>query len=236
MAMLGGVSAGLAASRRDHSYGRITGPYGTYTIHTSYPSLAGQLEANNISLNTAWGIAAIQYQLDRTIEIIDDHVVQRTTVDPGATYGGLIILDKLKRGNPPFELHLDVDWNGERYPFAYVMQSPGRPVPERYAAMLAEHAKPSARVAVFSESPAQNGVAAARMPASAMKVVKGAILLSSGAVKIPAKTSSGYCLKVPRDYVATGDENYPVITGALPRCLDDSGRVAARNDSPFRRN
>ena len=44
--------------------------------------------------------------------------------------------------------------------------------------------------------------------------------LASGAVKIPAKTKSGYCLKAPQEYVATGDENYPVITGAMPRCED----------------
>jgi len=59
------------------------------------------VQAERISLDTAWSIAAIQYQLDRTMELIDDHVVQRTTVDPGSTYGGLIIMDKLKRGDPP---------------------------------------------------------------------------------------------------------------------------------------
>src|SRR6185369_15218780 len=59
MALLGGVSAGLASSRRDHAYGTITGPYGTYSIHTSYPSLAGQLQADRITTDTAWGIAAI---------------------------------------------------------------------------------------------------------------------------------------------------------------------------------
>jgi hypothetical protein len=52
------------------------------------------------------------------------------------------------------------------------------------------------------------------------KPPEGAIFLASGAVKVPAKTKSGYCLKVPQDYVATGDMNYPAITGALPRCED----------------
>lgn len=234
IAMLGGVSAGLAASQRDHSYGTIRGPYGTYTIHTSYPSLAGQLQAERISLDTAWGIAAIQYQLDRTIELINDHVVQRTTVDPGSTYGGLIIMDKLKKGDPPFELHLDADWNGERYPFAYVMQKPGRPVPERYSAMLAAKAKPKALNAMFA-TPAPNE---APMPAGrppARKRIEGAIFLSSGAVKIPAKTKSGYCLKTPDNYVATGAIDTPVITAALPRCLDDSGKVEVHRDSALRR-
>ena len=144
MALLGGLSAGLSASQRDHYHSTISGPYGSYSVHSSYPSLAGQLRADAISADTAFGIAAIQYQLDRTIELINDHVVQRTTVDPGASYAGLIVMDKLKKGDPPFELHLDVDWNGERYPFAYVMQKPGRPVPAQYSAMLAAKAKPRA--------------------------------------------------------------------------------------------
>lgn len=222
IAMLGGVSAGLAASQRDHSYGTITGPYGTYTIHTSYPSLAGQLQADRISLDTAWSIAAIQYQLDRTIELINDHVVQRTTVDPGSSYGGLIILDKLKKGDPPFELHLDVDWNGERYPFAYVMQKPGRPMPERYSSMLAEKSKPRAMSARFAASMASPGEAPQPTRAAARKSAKGEIFLASGAVKVPAKTKSGYCLRTPPGYMGTGAIGYPAISGALPRCTEDA--------------
>lgn len=236
IAMLGGVSAGLSASRRDTYHTTITSRYGTYSIHSSYPSLAGQLQAQDISLNTAWSIAAIQDQLDHTIELINDHVVQRTTVDPGSTYGGLIIMDKLKQGDPPFELHLDVDWNGERYPFAYVMQKPGRPVPERYAAMLAAHAKPAARVAAFTAPGPESGAVAPMRPALPSKFAEGAIRLGSGAVKIPAKTRSGYCLMAPTDYTATGDENYPVITGAMPRCLDETGRVEVHRESAFKRN
>jgi len=232
--MLGGVSAGLAASQRNTYRSTITGPYGSYSVHASYPSLAGQLQAERISLDTAWSIAAIQYQLDRTIELINDHVVQRTTVDPGSTYGGLIILDKLKRGDPPFEMHLDVDWNGERYPFAYVMQKPGRAVPQRYAAMLAERSKPRALNAVFAKPSADVGSGPPRDFAPAKKV-EGAIFLSSGAVKIPAKTKSGYCLKAPHGYVATGAIDTPAITAALPRCLDDTGRVEKHKDSAFRK-
>ena len=235
IAMLGGVSAGLAASQRNTYHSTITGPYGTYSVHASYPSLAGQLQAENISLNTAWSIAAIQYQLDRTIDLINDHVVQRTTIDPGSTYGGLIIMDKLKRGDPPFEMHLDVDWNGERYPFAYVMQKPGRAVPERYAAMLAERSKPRALNAMFAKpSDASAGPSFATRATSA-KAVEGAVYLASGAVKIPAKTKSGYCLKAPDGYVATGAVDTPVITAALPRCLDDTGRVEKHKDSAFRK-
>jgi len=229
--MLGGVSAGLASSRRDTYHSTITGPYGSYSVHSSYPSLAGQLQADRIQMNTAFGISAIQYQLDRTIEMVNDHVVQRTTIDPGSTYGGLIILDKLKKGDPPYELNLDVDWNGERYSFAYVMQKPGKPVPERYAGMLAANAKPRALNQVFApaETTARGNAPAPQIAAN--KAPEGSIYLRSGAVKIPAKTDSGYCLKAPNGYVATGSIDYPVITRTLPRCLDNSGRVEKRKDS-----
>jgi len=222
VAMIGGLAAGAAASQRDYSHGTITGPYGTYTIHTSYPSLAGALQANQISANTGFSIAAIQYQLDRTIELINDHIVQRTTVDSGSSYGGLIILDKLKQGDPPFEMHLDVDWNGERYPFAYVMQKPGRPVPDRYAAMLAANAKPKALNAVFSApAPGEPTPTAGHTVRASARRAGDEIYLRSGAIKVPAKTRSGYCLKVPPGYMGTGAVGYPSITSGLPVCEEE---------------
>jgi hypothetical protein len=233
LALGGALSSASAASERNTFRSSISGPYGTYTVSASGPSLAGQLRAAQIEADTVQSIAAVQYQLDRTLELFDDKMIQRTTVDPHASYGGMIILDKLKHGDPPFEIHLDVDWNGERYPFAYVMQKPGRAVPERYVAMLAERSKPRASDAVFGSSAAEGGGPQGHLAPA--KKIEGAIFLASGAVKIPAKTSSGYCLKAPRDYIGTGDENYPAITGAMPRCLDDTGRVAERKDSAFKR-
>jgi hypothetical protein len=173
-------------------------------------------------MNTAYGIAAVQYQLDQTIELINDHVVQRTTVDPGSTYGGLIILDKLKSGKPPFEIRIDADWNGERYPFAYVMQKPGQPVPDKYASMLASHAKPRALPSYAIATNEAAGVLKAPVRLAAKKTDKGAIFLRSGVVKVPAKTVSGYCLRVPDDYRSTGSKDYPIISRAMPLCDSDS--------------
>ncbi|HXG81324.1 MAG TPA: hypothetical protein VNJ05_05945 [Sphingomicrobium sp.] len=247
LAMLGGLAAGAAASQRDHSYGTITGPYGTYSIHTSYPSLAGQLRANQIQADTAYSIAAVQYQLDRTLELLDNHVVQRTTVDPGASYAGLIVLDKLKAGKPPYELRLEVDWNSERYPFAYVLDRPGKAIPDRYQSMLAANAKPRALTnrfaapAMTSEPTAPTSLLTAPVPASAPasqmpsvvvrqgprpksaaanKSDPAPIVLRSGVVKIPAKTKSGYCLDVPPGYMGTGSVDAPAVTGAMPICKE----------------
>jgi hypothetical protein len=223
LALVGGLGAAAAASQRDHYRASITGPYGTYSVHADYPSLAGQLQASSISMNTAYSIAAVQYQLDQTIELINNHVVQRTTVDPGATYGGLIILDKLKTGKPPFEIHIDVDWNEERYPFAYVMQRRGQPVPDRYAGMLAANAKPHARPSYAAAPEVASGGAKLQVRHASLKgLEKGAIFLRSGAVKIPAKTASGYCLRVPTDYVSTGTKDFPVISRGMPLCESDA--------------
>lgn len=246
LALLGGLAAGAAANQRDHSYGTITGPYGTYSIHTSYPSLAGQLRANQIQADTRYSVAAVQYQLDRTLDLLDNHVVQRTTVDPGASYAGLIILDKLKVGKPPYELRFEVDWNSERYPFAYVLERPGKSIAERYRPMLAANAKPKALTtrsfaqATASEPTAQTNrtvlTSASASPtglpsvtvrpasppkgASAKKADPSPIVLRSGVVKIPAKTRSGYCLDVPPGYIGTGSVNAPAVTRALPLCKE----------------
>lgn len=231
LALAGGIAAGAAASTRDTYSSTLTTPYGMYSVHSSYPSLYGQLQADRITTDTAWGIAAIQYQLDATLDRLDNHVVQRTTIDPGQSYAGRIILDKLKRGDPPFEVRFDIDWNGERYAFAYLMQKPGKQVPQQYAGMLAVNAKPKAFAARFDPrtgdsvmlTDAPPGPAAMQMQAVAEReALKGAIYLRSGVVKIPAKTASGYCLRTPERYMGTGSVDYPAVTGSLPRC-NESG-------------
>jgi hypothetical protein len=52
--------------------------------------------------------------------------------------------------------------------------------------------------------------------------VEGAIFLRSGVVKVPAKSKSGYCLRVPADYVSTGTKDFPIITRAMPLCEQDA--------------
>jgi hypothetical protein len=223
LALAGAFSSAAAANRTDSYHGSIVGPYGSYGFYGSAPSLAGQLEANQIRTDTAYGMAAIRYRLDQTLEGIGNHVVQRTTVDPGSFYGGLIVLDKLNDAKPPFELRLSADWNGERYPFAFLIQKSGQPVPQEYAAMLAANAKPKLAVdRGYANSPAGPSSAVARLQQASAKAPEGAIMLRSGAVKVPAKTPSGYCLVAPDDYYSTGSRDYPMINAALPRCTDKS--------------
>ena len=226
LAFLGGLGAAAAASQRSTYHGTIVSPYGgMYSYSGSYPSLYGQLQADRISANTAASMSLIQYQLDATIGAIGDRVLQTTTVDPGASFGGLIVVQKLDYGKAPIEFRLDADWNGERYPFGYLLQRKGQAIPDAYAGRLASKAKPMALVNRTTIPVKVSEPIAAGGPVKSLGGIKpqnpeGSIVLASGAVKIPAKTRSGYCLKTPSGYTGAGSINFPSITEALPRCTE----------------
>ena len=46
----------------------------------------------------------------------------------------------------------------------------------------------------------------------------GTVDLGGGVKLVPAKTTSGYCIKAPSGYVGTGSVNKPSVTGARPIC------------------
>ncbi|MCF2513497.1 hypothetical protein LVY65_00220 [Sphingomonas sp. G124] len=219
LALLGGIGAAAAANQRDTYSGSISGPYGSYHYSGSYPSLAGQLQADRIMANTSASMALIQYRLDQTIEMAREHLLQTTTVDPGMAFAGLVVVQKLDYGKAPIEFRLDVDWNGERYPFGYLLLKKGQAVPDAYAQMLASKAKP--RALSGGSSFATSSQSSSPSAVGSVQTINGAIALRSGAVKIPAKTPSGYCLRAPPDYVGTGSLNTPLINKALPRCSEE---------------
>lgn len=214
IAFIAGVGGALAASQRTTYRSSYSTPHSTYTFRGSYPSIAGQIQANDIAANGAFAMASIQQRLDFALANIDASVVQRTTVDPGMSYGAIVVVDKVDYGKAPLVLHLNVDWNGERYPFSFLLTRAGQSAPPEFVARLAENTKPRTLM-MPRQAHASLSAATAAGPA---QPPEGAIYLPSGAVKIPAKTASGYCLEAPADYVATGDLNYPIIDGALPRC------------------
>jgi hypothetical protein len=211
LALVGAIGSAAAASTRNSYTGSVSGPGGTYVYSGSYPNLAGQLQANAIASDTAFGLALIQQRLDATVGAIGDHVIQRTTVDPGFAYGGLVLVDKVDYGKAPLEMSLTIDWNGERYPFSFLLLKRRQAVPDQFVSLLAENQKPMALK--HRLPPADTGMNAKGRPA-----IPGAIMLPSGVLKVPAKTKSGYCLETPRGYVGTGAENSPVVNGATPRC------------------
>ena len=130
IAALGGLAAAGAASQRDHYYGTLYTPRGgVYRTHYSAPSTFGQVQAAAITAGTGYAIYDIQQRLDRTRAELADTVVQLSTVDPDRSYGGKIVLAKIKDKTLPQLVTIDLDWNGERYPFAFRLVKPGTPAP-----------------------------------------------------------------------------------------------------------
>lgn len=130
LAALGGVAAAAAASQRDHYRSTFVTPHGgIYHSSFSAPSAAGQVAAAAALAGTGVGIARVQQQLDTTLDMIDGETVQLTTVDPGDSYAGQIVVAKTQLKGTPDRIDMVVSWNGELYPFAFQVAKRGTPAP-----------------------------------------------------------------------------------------------------------
>jgi hypothetical protein len=129
LAALGAAAAYGAASQRNHYRSTFVTPRGTYRSYFSAPSAAGQIQATAIAAGTGYGIAAVQNQLDQTRQALGAETVQLTTVDPGDSYAGRIVVAKLKAKGLPQQIKLRIMWNGEEYPFAFQVAKPGTKAP-----------------------------------------------------------------------------------------------------------
>jgi len=129
IALLGATAATASASMRDTYSGTLVTPRGTYRSFYSVPSIYGQFQAAAISGVTVDAVGLVQYQLDRTLADLGDETVQLTTLEPGESYAGRIVLAKVPSGGLPQQLALTINWNGEVYPFAFQLARPGTPPP-----------------------------------------------------------------------------------------------------------
>lgn len=129
LALAGGLGAAAAASQRDHYRSTLYTPRGAYHYTYSAPSTAGQIQAVAIAGGTAYGIASIQNQLDRTLNDLGDQIIQMSTVDPHESYAGKIVFNKVKLPKLPARVTMIVDWNGQKYPFTFQIAKPGTPAP-----------------------------------------------------------------------------------------------------------
>lgn len=133
IAMLGGIAAGVAASQTDTYHGYIRTPRGSYVSSYSGPSAFGQLQATALTAGAAHGIAAVQYNLDRTRDVLGDSIVQTTTLYPQQSYAGKIVLEKIPLDERPVRISIVVMWNGEQYPFAFQFAKAGTAAPVFHA-------------------------------------------------------------------------------------------------------
>ncbi|MCT2398500.1 hypothetical protein [Novosphingobium mangrovi (ex Huang et al. 2023)] len=129
LAMLGGVAAGLSASQRNTYHSTYVTPRGTYRSWYSVPSAAGQFQAAVITAGTAASIVMVQRQLDQTVAALGEQIVQLTTVDPGESYAGRIVMDKVPLKERDEPITLTVRWNDEDYLFAFRVVRSGTPQP-----------------------------------------------------------------------------------------------------------
>lgn len=130
LAAVGGLGAAAAASQRDHYRSTLLTPRGTYRYSFSAPSTAGQIQAAALVAGTGYGIAQIQSRLDATRAALGANIVQLTTVDPGESYAGQIVLTKIKAKALPQRVDMVVRWNGEEFPFAFLVAKRGTAAPE----------------------------------------------------------------------------------------------------------
>lgn len=64
-------------------------------------------------------IALSQIGLNKTLEALDDEIIQTTTLDPESGYGGRIVCSKLKKAKVGDIVALAVEVNGERHLFRF---------------------------------------------------------------------------------------------------------------------
>ncbi|MDO9364221.1 MAG: hypothetical protein Q7T60_14915 [Sphingopyxis sp.] len=129
IAALGGLAAAGAASQRDTYHSSFYTPRGSYHGFYSAPSAYGQIQAAAITAGTGYAIYNVQQRLDQTRRELADSVVQLSTIDPDRSYGGKIVLAKIKDKALPKIVTINLDWNGERYPFSFRLVKPGTPAP-----------------------------------------------------------------------------------------------------------
>jgi hypothetical protein len=120
VAVLAGAAAVAVSSAHTNytDYSRFRTPRGTYSWASRYrDNSLGVLGATVAAGAGVAGVVTIQQRLDATVAMLNDQVVQRTTIDPEASYGGRVVLGKIKAGKSSQDVRVAVNWNGEVYRF-----------------------------------------------------------------------------------------------------------------------
>lgn len=144
-ALLTGVVAGVASTASSHgtAYRHVGGPRGGYTQaihwHDDTPGIIGATAA---VAGGAMVIHGIDKKLDYTLDQLGGQILQTTTVDPGSTFGGLVVVPAGKDLAYPAQLRLQISFNGVAYPFAFRLTPPGMNVPPPLPATRQESAMP----------------------------------------------------------------------------------------------
>ncbi len=116
----GGLAAyGAVSSARYTSHGYVSTPGGVsrFSVRSYDPGTAYA----GVALATAGTVAtaaAIHGSLDHTLDSINGRMLSRTTIDPGESFGGVAVGEKLK-GDLPQDVDVRVSWKGESHDFRF---------------------------------------------------------------------------------------------------------------------
>lgn len=120
LALIGiaGVAASQAAAHHDH--------HGYYYYGPSHYDAGAAVVGTAVSIGAAGaGIYAVQNSLDAAIAGIGENVLQTTTIDPGRSAAGRVLVQKPRSTRYPQEVTMVVYWNGENYTFRFQMTREG---------------------------------------------------------------------------------------------------------------
>ena len=139
VAAVGGLAAGIAASNSSHATIRTSNAHGSRVTRISYHDGA----ANGALLTgAAVGAATSVQEHGRQVAAsLGDDILGLTTVYPGDSYGGRVVVDKIKQPLPQ-TITLSVAWNGEVYATKWQLVAAGTPAPA-FAAAIVPAAVPS---------------------------------------------------------------------------------------------
>ncbi|WP_458836366.1 hypothetical protein [Rhizorhabdus wittichii] len=136
-AIFAGVLAGVASTASNHHgyQQRVVTRRGVYSRtvswHDNTPGIVGATAA---VVGGAAVIHGINSKLDYTLDRIDGEILETTTVDPGHSFGGVVIVPRQGEGRAPSDIRLQVNWNGSVYPFSVRLTRSGENVPPPFPA------------------------------------------------------------------------------------------------------
>jgi hypothetical protein len=162
MALLAGAAAYGAsqAYTMQTNTGFLSTPHGSYSWVSSYrDNSLGVLGAAAATAGGTAAIVGIQQRLDYTLANLATDIVQTTTVDPSASYGGRIVIEKLNKAAVPYDVVTVISMGSEQYPFTFRVTHDGVSVPPPYIAKpIPASAGPQPSPASTSASPSIPGV------------------------------------------------------------------------------
>lgn len=74
-------------------------------------------------------ISGIDRKLDYTLDQLGAEILQTTTIDPGSSFGGMVILPIDKDAGHPADIRVDVTFDGRIYAFGFRLTPSGIGVP-----------------------------------------------------------------------------------------------------------